>query len=110
MEVKDARPREKWGQTAAQALWANRIGSAGLPLFAGRFGPVFHMLHCFLIVSPCRKACMVKYHEKLQKDKIRAIYKLLNLFYVLGLTFGLILHDENINMVKGHDIRFEIHL
>jgi hypothetical protein len=35
---------------------------------------------------------------------------MLTLFYVLGLTFGLILHDENINMVKGHDIGFEIHL
>jgi hypothetical protein len=44
------------------------------------------------------------------RKKIRAICKLLTLFYILGLTFGLILHDENINMVKGHDIRFQIHL
>jgi hypothetical protein len=29
---------------------------------------------------------------------------MLTLFYVLGLTFGLILHDEDINMVKGYNI------
>jgi hypothetical protein len=35
---------------------------------------------------------------------------MLTLFYVLGLTFGLILHDEDINMVKGHNVRFVINL
>jgi hypothetical protein len=35
---------------------------------------------------------------------------MLTLFYDLGLTFGLILHDENINMVKGHNAEFVINL
>jgi hypothetical protein len=35
---------------------------------------------------------------------------MLTLFYILGLTFGLILHDENINMVKGHNIPLVINL
>jgi hypothetical protein len=47
MKVENARPREKWGRTAARALWADQIGSAGLPWFAGRFGPVFGVLHYF---------------------------------------------------------------
>jgi hypothetical protein len=32
------------------------------------------------------------------------------LFYVLGLTFGLILHDENINVLKGYNVRFVTNL
>jgi hypothetical protein len=35
---------------------------------------------------------------------------MLTLFHVLGLTFGLILHDEDINMVKGHNVGFIINL
>jgi hypothetical protein len=31
---------------------------------------------------------------------------MLTLFYILGLTFGLFLHGEDINMVKGHNVRF----
>jgi hypothetical protein len=39
-----------------------------------------------------------------KKIKTKAIYRLSTLFYVLGLTFGFILHDKDINIVKGHDI------
>jgi hypothetical protein len=35
---------------------------------------------------------------------------MLTLFYVLGLTFGLLLHGEDINMVKGHNVGFVINL
>jgi hypothetical protein len=35
---------------------------------------------------------------------------MITLFYVLGLTFVLILHNENINMVKGHNVGFVINL
>jgi hypothetical protein len=35
---------------------------------------------------------------------------LCTLFYVLGLTFGLILDGEDINIEKRHDVGFEIHL
>jgi hypothetical protein len=45
-----------------------------------------------------------------RKITTKAIYKLHTLFYVVGLTFGLILHDKDVNIVKGHDIRFGIYL
>jgi hypothetical protein len=35
---------------------------------------------------------------------------MLTLFYVLGLTFGLILHDEDIIMVMEHNVGFVINL
>jgi hypothetical protein len=31
MEVKNARPREKWGQTTTLGLCVDRTGEAGLP-------------------------------------------------------------------------------
>jgi hypothetical protein len=32
------------------------------------------------------------------------------LFFVLGGTFGLFLHGEDINMVKGHNVGFVVNL
>jgi hypothetical protein len=32
------------------------------------------------------------------------------LFYVLGWTFGLFFHGEDINMVKGHNVGFVVNL
>jgi hypothetical protein len=52
---------------------------------------------------------MVKLYKKLYKNR-GAIYKMLTFFYFLGLTFGLILHDENINMVEGYNVRLVINL
>jgi hypothetical protein len=45
-----------------------------------------------------------------RKIKEKTIYKMFTLFYVLGLTFGLILHDENINVLKGYNVKFVINL
>jgi hypothetical protein len=43
-------------------------------------------------------------------EKKEKLYKILTLFYVLGLTFGLFFHGEDINMVKRHNVGFVINL
>jgi hypothetical protein len=57
-----------------------------------------------------KKDGLVKLREKLQKNKRKTIYKMLTLFYILGLTFELFLHGEDINMVKRNNIGFVINL
>jgi hypothetical protein len=44
------------------------------------------------------------------KIKEKTIYKILTLFYVLGLRFGLFLHGEDINMLKRNNVGFVINL
>jgi hypothetical protein len=45
-----------------------------------------------------------------RKNKRKNIYKILTLFYVLGLMFELFFHGEDINMVKRHNVRFVLNL
>jgi hypothetical protein len=45
-----------------------------------------------------------------RKIKEKLFTKILTLFYVLGSTFGLFLHGEDINMVKRHNVGFVINL
>jgi hypothetical protein len=43
---------KNWGRSTARAPWASRTRPAGLPRFAGRFGPVFYVPVLFRIFSP----------------------------------------------------------
>jgi hypothetical protein len=43
-----------------------------------------------------------------RKIKEKLFTKINTLFYILGLTFGLFLHGEDINVVNGHNIEFRV--
>jgi hypothetical protein len=103
-EVKNARPRGNTGRTATWALWAGRLASVRGPVWYS-FSRVPFILH----FQPMRKRWPGKTLRETPKNK-KNIYKILTLFYVLGLTFGLFLHGEDINMVKRHNVGFVINL
>jgi hypothetical protein len=49
----------------------------------------------------------VKNYRKLKEKLFTEIHAL---FFVLGGTFGLFLHGEDVKMVKGHDVGFVVNL
>jgi hypothetical protein len=57
--------------------------------------------------SLCGEKVQLKSQKSLDKNKKRKwkfIYRKVTLFYVLGLTLGLVLHGLYVNVVDGHDI------
>jgi hypothetical protein len=48
--------------------------------------------------------------ETPENKKKKLFTKIHALFFVLGGTFGLFLHGEDINMMKGHNIGFVVNL
>jgi hypothetical protein len=48
--------------------------------------------------------------ETPEKIKDKLFTKISALFYVLGLTFGLLFHGQDINLVKGHNVGFVVNL
>jgi hypothetical protein len=75
-------PGKNQGEQPPGPHWASRTGLAGPPCSGEKVGPI-------------------NLREKLQKIKEKLFTKIHTLFYVLGWTFGLFFHSDDINMVKG---------
>jgi hypothetical protein len=105
-KLKRSKSGKNRGEPPLEPYWAGWTGPAGPPCFGGRSGPVSYVPPFFRFLSPWEKVGPANLREKLQKIKEKLFTKIHTLFFLLGWTFGLFFHGEDINMVKGHNVGF----